>query len=86
MHKTVGISPVGEELLSLCDTAIDLIYVPAKSEFLKIAEKLGKKILNGKAMLFYQAYFAQCIYSGLQPDEAVAKELFEQFEKARENL
>ncbi len=86
MHKTVGLSPAGEELISLCDTAIDLIYVPAKSEFLRIAEKLGKKILNGKAMLFYQAYFAQCIYSGAEPDEAVAKELFEQFEKAGGNL
>ena len=43
MHKTVGMTPsvrtktgeqpVGEELLSLCDTAVDLIYVPKESEF-----------------------------------------------------
>lgn len=86
MHKTVGISPADEKLLSLCDTAIDLIYSPAKSAFLEIAEKLGKKIINGKAMLFYQAYFAQCIYSGTQPDEVVAKRLFGQFEKTGENI
>lgn len=76
MHKTVGISPVGEELLSLCEVAVDLIYTPQKSAFLQIAESFGKKIINGGAMLFYQAYFSDCIYFGLQPNEAQAKQLF----------
>lgn len=80
MHKTVGLSPVGEELISLCKTAVDLIYVPPKSKFLELAESLGKNILNGKAMLFYQAYFAECIYLGLEPDDKTAKALFEEFE------
>ncbi|MDE6373390.1 MAG: shikimate dehydrogenase, partial [Clostridia bacterium] len=43
MHKTVGISPVGEEILAGCEVAVDLIYVPEKSEFLRLAEGLGKK-------------------------------------------
>ena len=81
MHKTEGISPVGEELLSLCDTAVDLIYVPPKSKFLEIAESLGKKIINGEAMLFYQAYYAECIYLGISPDEKLAKELFVSYQK-----
>ena len=81
MHKTEGISPVGEELLSLCDTAVDLIYVPPKSKFLEIAESLGKKIINGEAMLFYQAYYAECIYLGISPDEKLAKELFVNYQK-----
>src|SRR5699024_6151392 len=55
MHKTEGISPVGEGLISLCKTAVDLIYVPPKSKFLCLAEGLGKKIVNGMSMLFYQA-------------------------------
>ena len=79
MHKSVGISPVGEELISLCGRAIDLIYVPPKSKFLEIAESCGKQILNGMAMLFYQAYYAECIYLSLQPDDAKAKELFEEY-------
>lgn len=79
MHKSVGISPVGEDVLSRTQVAVDLIYVPAESEFLKIARTLGKKTINGQAMLFYQAYFAECIYFGAQPDDAQAKQLFEKY-------
>lgn len=81
MHKTVGISPVGEEIISLCDVAVDLIYVPEKSEFLRIAEGLGKKIINGRAMLFYQAYYSDCIYFGLTPSSEQAAALFEKYVK-----
>lgn len=79
MHKTEGVSPAGEKLLSLCEVAADLIYTPPKSEFLRLAEKQGKKIINGKAMLFYQAYYADCIFFGLEPDENQAKKLFTEF-------
>ena len=81
MHKTEGVSPVGEELISQCKTAVDLIYVPPKSAFLQIAERLGKKIVNGMSMLFYQAYFAECIYLGIQPESAAAASLFEEYKK-----
>ncbi len=79
MHLTEGISPVDGEILSGCDVAVDLIYTPAKSAFLEIAESLGKHIINGEAMLFYQAYFAECIFFGVQPDSGQAKELFDKF-------
>lgn len=79
MHKTEGISPVGEDIVKLCDIAIDLIYTPEKSEFLRLAESCGKCIINGLAMLFYQAYYAQCIFFERAADEAEAKELFAKF-------
>lgn len=79
MHKTEGLSPVGEDVLSQCAAAVDLIYVPSKSKFLEIAEGLGKPVLNGMAMLFYQAYYAECIYFGLQPDKEQAKSMFVQY-------
>ena len=81
MHSTEGISPVGEDILSLCTVAVDLIYTPEKSEFLRLAENCGKKIINGQAMLFYQAYFAQCIFFEKHADEKQAKELFEKFKE-----
>ena len=81
MHKTEGISPVGEELLSVCTVAIDLIYEPQKSEFLRLAESVGKMTINGAAMLFYQAYFSQCVYFEKKADEKQAKELFEKFKE-----
>ncbi|MCD8371729.1 MAG: shikimate dehydrogenase [Clostridia bacterium] len=81
MHRSVGVSPVGEDIISLCSVAVDLIYVPEKSRFLEIAEGLGKQIINGRAMLFYQAYYSECYYFGVQPDEKQAKELFEEYLK-----
>ena len=81
MHRTEGISPVGEEILRGCEIACDLIYVPRKSEFLRIAETLGKKIVNGEGMLFYQAYFGDCIILGRTPSAAEAKELFEGYKR-----
>ena len=76
MHKSVGKSPVGEDLLKLCNAAVDLIYVPEKSEFLRLAEINGKKICNGESMLFYQAYYADCIFLNKKCDNEEAKRLF----------
>ena len=79
MHKTEGISPVGADVLARCEAAVDLIYYPRKSEFLRIAESLGKPIVNGEGMLFYQAYYADCIVLGRTPRAEEAKALFEQY-------
>lgn len=79
MHATEGISPAGKELLNLCTVAVDLIYEPKKSAFLQIAESCKKKIINGLAMLFYQAYYSQCIYFNKKADEIEAKYLFNKF-------
>ncbi len=81
MHKTEGVSPVGAEFLARAACACDLIYYPRKSEFLRIAESLGKPAFNGLGMLFYQAYYGDCIILGRQPSAAEAKELFEAYLK-----
>ena len=81
MHKSVGLSPVGENVLKECEVAADLIYVPEESEFLRIAKSLGKKAFNGRAMLFYQAYYSDCLYFGLTPDAQTAASLFEKYLK-----
>lgn len=90
MHDTVGktpsvtmeggrAEPVGEQLLSRCGAAADLIYVPEESEFLRIARSFGKRTVNGAAMLFYQAYYADCIYLGKTPSAAEAKGMWEAY-------
>ena len=81
MHKTEGISPVGEEILKNCAVAADLIYYPEKSAFLSLAETLGKKIINGASMLLYQAYFADCIYFGRKASASEARKLFEEYKE-----
>ena len=77
--ETEGESPIGEDLIKLCGVAVDLIYEPKKSRFLEIAESFGKRIINGEAMLFYQAYFSECIYFGHQADGVQAKKFFEEY-------
>ena len=81
MHKTEGISPVGKDILSRTKAAVDLIYYPRKSEFLRLAEELGKPIVNGEGMLFYQAYYCDCIVLGKEPNAAEAKRLFEEYKR-----
>lgn len=76
-----GVVPAGEELLSHCGTAVDLIYVPAESEFLRVARGLGKKTVNGASMLFYQAYMGDCILLKKTPSAEEAKRLWQDYSK-----
>ncbi|MBQ7880055.1 MAG: shikimate dehydrogenase [Clostridia bacterium] len=79
MHDTEGCSPVTAKAFAGATAAIDLIYRPEKSEFLRLAEKDGLQILSGAAMLFYQAYFADCLYLNREPDKAEAERLYEKY-------
>ncbi len=95
MHKSVGqtpsvtwaggeVSPVDSRLLALCEAAVDLIYVPAQSEFLRLAEGLGKRTLNGETMLFYQAYMSDCIYLKREANSQEAKAFWEEYKQMTE--
>ena len=79
MHDSEGVSPVSAQAFAGASYAIDLIYRPAVSEFLRLAGEAGISTLNGKAMLFYQAYYADCIYLGEDPDDAEAQGLYEAY-------
>ncbi len=62
MHPYSEASPVTTRTIEHFTTAIDLIYNPAKTLFLKEAEKLGKKAVNGLFMLVAQAIAAEEIW------------------------
>ncbi len=79
MHDSEGQSPVTKQAFLGATHAIDLIYTPTQSEFLRLAKSVGVSTLNGAAMLFYQAYYADCIYLGREPNDAEAKKLYEEF-------
>lgn len=81
MHNTVGISPVSRRLIEQCGIAVDLIYNPPQSKFLEIAEECGRKTINGNEMLFYQAYYAECLFWDITPDDLTAKKLYEEYLK-----
>ena len=79
MHDSEGQSPVSEAAFAGATAAVDLIYVPEETEFLRQAKALGLRILNGAAMLFYQAYYADCIYLEMQPDKTQAESLYQAY-------
>ena len=59
MYPKTDVSPVGLETVEHFETAVDLIYNPAKTLFLQQAEQLGKKAVNGMLMLVAQAVEAE---------------------------
>lgn len=82
MHDTEGKSPVTKKAFAGASAAVDLIYEPKESEFLKLARAQGLKTLNGASMLFYQAYFADCLFLGREPSETEAKAFYEKYLKS----
>jgi shikimate dehydrogenase len=83
MHDSVGRSPVQEGVFIGAEKAIDLIYNPEKTEFLRLAEGQGVGILNGQGMLFYQAYYSDCYYLEKSPDSREAEILYLKYLKTQ---
>ena len=79
MHDTVGLSPVGANAFRGASVAVDLIYEPSESAFLALARAQGLQTLNGAAMLFYQAYYADCLFLEMQPSSAQAVDLYSKY-------
>ena len=79
MHDSVGLSPVERRAFAGAEYAVDLIYNPEESEFLRLAKEMGVSALNGNAMLFYQAYFADCYYTDRAPNDEEAQRLYHKF-------
>ncbi|MBQ7924462.1 MAG: shikimate dehydrogenase [Clostridia bacterium] len=79
MHDTEGKSPVSVSAFQGAEAAVDLIYTPQKSEFLRLAETQGLTICNGAAMLFYQAYYADCLYLDKTPIRSEAETLYKKY-------
>ena len=66
--KTVN-TPLPDEKLFRPDLLVyDLIYHPAKTLFLKQAERAGAKIINGLPMLVYQGIESLYLWTGFKPE------------------
>lgn len=62
MYPNINDSPIPKELIN-ATIAIDMIYNPEKTLFLKYAEELGMKAINGSHMLRAQAQESQKIWN-----------------------
>ena len=79
MRDTVGQSPVTKAAFKGAKIAIDLIYRPKETEFLRLAKERNLHTINGDAMLFYQAYYSDCLYLARQADETQARALYQKY-------
>lgn len=79
MHDSEGRSPVTANAFHGGTWAVDLIYRPKESEFLRLARTQGLKTCNGEAMLFYQAYYADCLFLNRTPCESEAENFYKEY-------
>jgi shikimate dehydrogenase len=79
MRDTVRQSPVTKAAFKGAKIAIDLIYLPKETEFLRLAKEKDLRTINGEAMLFYQAYYSDCLYLARQADETQARALYQRY-------
>lgn len=77
MFPHIDQSPVKKNQLSNFDTAIDLIYNPQETLFLKYAKEKGLKAINGLYMLVGQAIKAQEIWNDVQIDQDTCNRIYE---------
>lgn len=81
MYPNINFSPVNKDILQNYSVAIDLIYNPKKTLFLKMADEMGLKAVNGLYMLIAQAVKAQEIWNGISVDDEIVREIFENIYK-----
>ena len=78
--------PIQEKLIAKSKIAIDIIYTPKKTPFLKIAESKKIPILNGIPMLLYQGVKAFEIWTGTSAPVTLMKDSLNQSLKTNFNL
>ncbi|MFA6941260.1 MAG: shikimate dehydrogenase [Clostridiaceae bacterium] len=76
MFPNIENSPVESSVISKFKIALDIIYNPEKTEFLKIAEKLGLKTANGLYMLVVQAIKSEELWNNIKIEETVIDEIY----------
>ena len=63
MHPLDDESPLPDHVFSDQMTAVDLVYNPVQTKFLRAANSAGAKIVNGLGMLIYQGVAAMELWS-----------------------
>lgn len=71
MYPNVEDTPISTEIIKKFKYAIDLIYNPKETCFLKIAKELGLAHINGFHMLISQAIRAEEIWNNIKIDEGI---------------
>jgi len=77
--ESEGLTPAPADIFRGAKNAIDLIYKPAQTEFLRLAKSSCLNAVNGFSMLFFQAYYSDCLYFCKAPDKEEAVYLYKKY-------
>ncbi len=81
MHPKVDASPVGKAVMDRFSAAVDIIYNPAETQFMKLARQQGKPAVNGLFMLVAQAVAADEIWLGRELDAGLIADVAEKISR-----
>lgn len=77
MGKYAGISPTSDfSIIDSTSAAIDMIYNPPETQFLKMSKESGAKTVNGLGMLVYQGILAYELFTGITLPKNMADMIF----------
>lgn len=75
MYPSVETTPLNEDIIKRFDVAVDVVYNPKKTKFLKLAEKNGLKCVDGVTMLVCQALKSDELWEGVEFQNKLEDEL-----------
>ncbi len=81
MYPNTEYSPVSTNQIKNTEVCIDLIYNPPKTLFMKKAESLNIKNINGLYMLIGQAIRAQEIWNDISIDTGIVERIYQKLSK-----
>lgn len=77
MFPNVDDSPINKDIFKNYTAAVDLIYNPKETKFLKYAQAEGLKTVNGLYMLAAQAVKSQELWMNIKLTEEIVDEIYE---------
>jgi len=82
MHPSIDKCPIeANSFLDGKHIVYDIIYNPAKTELLKVAEKKGSMAINGLGMLFYQGIYAYEKWMDIEFSQNEIEQFYSKFKK-----
>jgi shikimate dehydrogenase len=86
MYPGNGISPVALDIFSLCETVLDIVYNPAKTELMLAAEDRGIAAAGGLYMLVAQAKRATELFLDKKIPDQLIDSITEDIERQTKNI
>lgn len=77
MYPKVDFSPVDKEIIANFSFAMDIVYNPLETKFLKMAKELGLKYIDGLYMLVGQGVKAEEIWNDIKINDEILDIIYE---------